>query len=251
MRKFLLLLLIVAFPLRAAASESAAALYNEGNRFWKEGDYSAAAGKYEEARFLGVRDARLEYNLGCAKARLGDVGRARLAFERAARLDPGDEDVRHNLGVLRKSVPGEQEPLEGGAFETLRSAYGRLGLGVIAAGMAAAWGLFWIAWGGLFLARGPRTRAFLGILRLVTGLLLAGLMGIFYSKHHHLSRPVAVVVESGGVRAGPDPMEREIHSVAAGRLVETGETAGAWVEVRVAGEFEGWLPQNQLESVGP
>ncbi|MEW6775700.1 MAG: tetratricopeptide repeat protein [Bdellovibrionota bacterium] len=251
MKKVFLFLLLAAFPLRAQASESAAALYNEGNRLWKEGNYSVAAGKYEEARLLGVRDARLEYNLGCAEARLGDVGRARLAFERAARLDPGDEDVRHNLGVLRKSVPGEQEPLEGGAFETLRSAYGRLSLGLIAAGMAAAWGLFWIAWGGLLLVRGPRMRAFLGVLRLIAGLLLAGLTGIFYSRRHHLSRPVAVVVESGGVRAGPDPMEREIHSVAAGRLVETGETAGAWVEVRVEGEFEGWLPQDQVESVGP
>lgn len=48
----------------------------------------------------GVESAELYYNLGNAYFRVNDLAHARLNYERALLLDPGDRDTRHNIEYL-------------------------------------------------------------------------------------------------------------------------------------------------------
>lgn len=74
-----------------------------------ETDPSSAREQYERAllhyerlvRDDGVRNGRLYYNIGNTYFRLGDIGRAILNYERAARYMPRDENVRDNLEYAR------------------------------------------------------------------------------------------------------------------------------------------------------
>ena len=61
-----------------------------------------AVAAYEELDRQGLVSADLYFNLGDAYYRQGDLGRAIWSFERAAALDPDDEDVRYNLTQARK-----------------------------------------------------------------------------------------------------------------------------------------------------
>jgi Flp pilus assembly protein TadD len=68
---------------------------------------STARGKHREAELLATSALRLDearasthVTLGLVAYRLGEVGRARAEFDRAATLDPGSADAWANLGAL-------------------------------------------------------------------------------------------------------------------------------------------------------
>jgi tetratricopeptide (TPR) repeat protein len=66
----------------AATWQAIGQLHARGRR-WEE-----AASAFEQAASLGAEDDRVFYELGRARLRLGDPGRAALAFERAVALNP-------------------------------------------------------------------------------------------------------------------------------------------------------------------
>ena len=92
----LIALLIAAAPAAAQDADP----FQRANELFVARDYEGAVQAYTELAESGIENAALEYNLGCAYYRLGRVGPARLHFERAARLDPGDRDTRANLEMI-------------------------------------------------------------------------------------------------------------------------------------------------------
>lgn len=69
--------------------------------------------------------AKLYYNLGNSYYRLGEMGNAIIAYERALRLDPSDKDVRNNLDFVNARItdrPGERGTFLGNALDAI-SAY--------------------------------------------------------------------------------------------------------------------------------
>ena len=70
--------------------DSAQALYDAG-------DYAAALPLFEGVGQAFPLDANLAYNLGNCYTRLGELGEARLYFERTLLLNPNNADAEHNL----------------------------------------------------------------------------------------------------------------------------------------------------------
>ena len=84
--------------------------YQEGNRFYQEGDFQAALSSYQRVIEAGLESGEIYYNVGNSYFKLGDLARAILNYERARRLLPGDEDVRANLDLARSLTVDEIEP---------------------------------------------------------------------------------------------------------------------------------------------
>ena len=250
--RFLLLVLLALLPVRAFGAESAASasLYNQGNQSYRDGVYEQAVEYYESALEQGARDERLEYNLACAYAKLEKVGSARLHFERARLLDPGDEDVRRNLEILRARIPGEPERLSAGVLEGAVAWYETLGPSDAAWAGLVLWWLFWLLWMAELRWRGEQRGEWARLGRFAALAFLAGALAIAYAKEQQLSQPKAVIMTDGvSVRAGPTEEEAEVLRLAAGRLVERGRSRGTWVEVSLPGEFEGWLPSSAVSDL--
>ena len=81
------------------------------NRLDQAEDFAAAIEAYEAILAGGFESAELHYNLGNAYFKVGDLGRAILGWERALRLDSGDEDARSNLELARSLTADAIEPL--------------------------------------------------------------------------------------------------------------------------------------------
>jgi len=83
------------------AASSPNTIFFHGNALYGEERYADAAAEYQRVLAAGVESGPLYFNLGNAYFKAADVGHAVLAYERAARLMPGDPDLRANLRFAR------------------------------------------------------------------------------------------------------------------------------------------------------
>ena len=104
----LALALAVLLPAPAPAQEE---IFQRGNQLYQSEDYAAAVEAYETVLASGFEGHDLYYNLGNAYFKTGDLGRSILSWERALKLEPGDEDARANLELAGRLTVDEVEPL--------------------------------------------------------------------------------------------------------------------------------------------
>ena len=105
MKRILYILLALVF-----ASAPLTAKEVDANEVKAEADSAYVHEKFEQAAKLyssiegKESSAVICYNLGCCYYRLDDIAKSVLWFERAYLLNPGDEDIRFNLDMVRSKT---------------------------------------------------------------------------------------------------------------------------------------------------
>jgi tetratricopeptide (TPR) repeat protein len=217
--------------------------WQRGNEAYLRGDYPAAIAAYESLERQGVVSGDLAFNLGDAYFRKGALGPAIWAFERAAALDPGDEDARYNLDQARKLANRQaRDKIEG---EDREPGWIRI---VTALGPSTETWLFVALYLGFFGAlmlwrRGPadaRPVRGAGAAVLGAGALLAG--ALLYGRMHLERLPLGIVLpDSVAVKEGTDVSYRTSFDVHAGLRVRVVEQDQDWLRIRLANGLEGWV----------
>jgi tetratricopeptide (TPR) repeat protein len=225
------------------------------------GDVKGAIALYEHLASEGVKNEDLFFNLGNAYAEAGRLVDAVVAYERALRLAPADEDVRANLdvvrGKLRPKNRGPQEDRAAAAADTdpvdlsdwIEPIVGPLPGNLFAWTAVIANAMVF----GLLLLRrwtdreGQRRVTGLGValslaLLLVSGLVVLG-QGLAASERR------AVVIQAGAAKAGPHPKYGDGPRLETGERVRILETQGDWLQVRSRQGSTGWLPKSRLELI--
>ncbi len=237
-------------PVNAIAQE---ALFHEGNRLYQEGDFSGAAGRYAAVLESGYESFALYYNLGNAHFRLGEMAEAVLNYERAARLDPGDEDVRANLALVGQMLQDRIEPLPRfwmlsvfdwwmalmprGRIETAAAAsYVVLGVAavLIVLGRPRGWGV------------AVRRAAYVG----AVGTVIFG--GTLLVRETGLGQPeqaIVMVPEAQVLSAPSDDGGLTVFTLHEGTKVRIDRRAGEWAEIVLMDGKVGWLRLALLEVI--
>lgn len=102
-----ILLLFITSLLAAMSPLSAAdgrALAEQGDSAYAADDFKQAIAAYEQTVNDGYTSSELLYNLGNAYYRDGRVGKAIVAYERALKLDPTNNDARFNLKFVKSTI---------------------------------------------------------------------------------------------------------------------------------------------------
>lgn len=96
MKKILIytILLVVSFSAHASTSR-----WEAGNRAYIDGNYEKAIEEYSVIIDGGEYSMKLYYNLANAYFKLGKMGKAILYYNKALRIAPSQEDIRHNLAL--------------------------------------------------------------------------------------------------------------------------------------------------------
>jgi len=102
--------LILSFVV-AAEAQTPEEMFQQANDQYREGRYNQAADQYESLLGRGIVSAPLFFNLGNSYYRMGRHAEAILAYERALRLEPGDEDAVFNLKLARMRTIDRIEPV--------------------------------------------------------------------------------------------------------------------------------------------
>jgi len=244
----LLTFTICHLPFRSWA-DSPQDLYKAGNAFYAEGKFTDAAQKYQMAADSGLKNWVLEYNLGNAYWRAGQIGRAVLHYERAFRINSGQNDVIYNLN-LASTKAGDPE-LPSSALPVL------------------AWGLFYFLSVNALCVSASLLFIFLCT---TAGLALAGRsviradavlgMGCLFlvvvtwlgARIYVLEHPQGVVVtQVAEVRSGPNTTYPANFTVPEGHrvlILEEQEPVEGWLEVGIPQEgLKGWVPASSVEVI--
>lgn len=94
-------------------------VFRLGNTLYEEGKYSEALEKYQSVIESGLENGFVYYNFGNALLKERRIGEAILAYERAKRLLPRDEDVAFNLEYARALTLDKMEAWHSGKIASV------------------------------------------------------------------------------------------------------------------------------------
>ncbi|MDE2998058.1 MAG: tetratricopeptide repeat protein [Gemmatimonadota bacterium] len=238
------------FPVAACGAGTGASIYNEANALYGRGEFREAADRYEEVVSRGVRNGYVFFNLGNAYFKAGETGQAILAYERALRLMPGDEDVLANLRFVNAvKVDRSPDDTPNLVTRTLASGYRLLSADVLAVSGSVC--LFLAAAAGVFrlLARSRRA-LWIGLL-VLAGMGLCGsgaLLTYRIYSENTVSEAIVIAHEARG-RSGPGDDYLLVFTIHEGTKVTIERVDERWYLVRLPNGIGGWLPGNSLEII--
>lgn len=240
------LLVLASFP--AARAETPEELFERGNAAYQSARYDEAATAYETIVKYGIRDPRVEYNLGNAYFRLGNLGRAILHYERAHRLSPVDGDILANLELARSRRFDRVEAEEVAAVvRWTRGAQDRLGPDRQALVFLA---LIWIIAGLVTWAtiRPSGWTAAVGwtLAVLVLAASLTALSWLVTWQRLEGERIAVVLDDSVEVLAGPGENNASLFTVHEGLTLTVRSERPGWVQVSLPNGLNGWVPRAVL-----
>lgn len=226
------LALLVLLLQPSASPADAAHLFAVGSALVAEGDTAGAVAAWEGAAETGYASAEVSYNLGTLALARGEVGRARLHLERAARLAPADQAVMRNLALARQAA-GEPPQGRGAAvWARARAALPPLLMVTVALGLAFA------ALGAVLAGR-RRLGAAVGLAAALA--VAAAGVSVWQS-----TRPLGVAIADVAVTASPSPTGELVARLREGEAVAVGTEADGWRAVRV-GRARGFVRAAAVE----
>ncbi len=103
----------------AAQSAPVGLWFDQANRAYGQGQFDSAALYYERIIESGMDNAAVLYNYGNALYRLNKIGPARLAYEKANRLNPNDPDITTNIRFIQSNIVDRVPEPERGFLDTV------------------------------------------------------------------------------------------------------------------------------------
>ncbi len=248
-RLTILIMLMTAAFVSAAEADSLKVL---GDSAFAKEDFKTAVTHYKAVAEMG-ESAAVCYNLGCCYYRLDDMARSVLWFERAALLDPSDEDIRFNLDMARSKTIDHITP----RHEMFFTAAWHSMTSWLSADEWAAWAVaFFVGMLLLFFMYFfssdivVRKTGFFGALLSLVLVLLTNALA-YSQRRMQVERSGAIVMTPAvTVKSTPSKSGTELFVLHEGTRVEIlDNTMKEWVEIQIADGKVGWMEREQLEQI--
>lgn len=225
---------------------------DRANKAYAVGSYSTAADLYLKVVSAGFESPGLYYNLGNACYKMGEYPRSILWYERARRLDPGNEDILYNLNVANTKISDKIEPIPDLFYKKwYRAMVQMLPTDTYAILALSAWiaGLGFLV---MFVVSRVLVIRKIGLWSGL-GLLLAGFLFLAmawsgYSSFRSESEAI-VFAPTINVKSSPDDKSTDLFVLHEGTKVRLLDQISGWYEIRIANGSVGWLPASSLEKI--
>ena len=218
---------------------------------YRKGNYQQAIQDYNELLRKGV-SADIYYNLGNAYYRSDNLANAILAYERALRLAPGDNDIRFNLQFASSKTIDKITPTDDNVFETFYKSlvnftsvdcWARTAIVSIILAL-----VLMLAY--LFASRIiVRKIGFYGGLVFIVLFICSNIFA-WQQKHDYEHRCGAIImVPSVGVKSSPVSKSADAFVLHEGTHVEVTDGMKGWKEIHVADGRDGWISPSAIEMI--
>lgn len=227
-------------------------IFEEGNRFYQSGDYENAIEAYNRIIEAGYESAALYLNLGNTYFREGKIGYAILNYERALKLSPGDEDVKHNLAFANAQTRDRPEPMP--SFFIFEWWESLLALFSLSGWVYLSYSVFILLLlsSGLYLAGRKiiqQRYSFFAALGLAVILAcLSIISGVKYMRETRISSGI-IIQPAVNVKLSPDARSNDAFVIHEGLKVTIEDKVDNWLRIRLLDGKVGWLEEKELEII--
>ena len=223
--------------------------FEEGNEAYNQGLYEQALEKYGHILDFGVESAELYYNMGNTYYKMKAFPMAILYYEKAMKLDPGNEDLKTNLEIANLAVADKIETLPQPFYQRwwnrLRSMCSVDGWAWIS---IVAFALTLLCLFAFLMARRTGWRKlgfFAGLLTLVV---LAVSLAFAIGKHADMKRQDEAIIMTPTVNVMSSPSESSVNLFVLheGAKVQVLDQLGDWNKIKIADGSVGWLQAKEM-----
>jgi len=235
-----------------SGNESPEVLLEMAATSYSKGRYSEAATFYEGIlQKYGISD-EVYYNLGNAYFKCDRLAPAILNFERALRLNPGDEDARFNLEMCQARIVDKIDPI--GMFLIVRW-YHSLGNLFNSNGWAYISIIFFLLFIGCLFAYFFARRRWLKKSGFFVGILFLtfSVLSLVYSAQssHRITNPDEAILFtlSVTVKSSPDKSGTDLFVLHEGTKMKVRSVLGDWSEIELEDGNVGWLLSKEIQII--
>jgi len=245
------ILIQIFFVISVSLADQAMDMFLEANLLYQDGQFEAAIELYENIRTGNYESGELYYNLANAYYKAGNIGKARLNYERALLWLEGDESVIQNLELLKLRLVDqiEQPPklFINVWWDALLNMFNTNTLGVVVLALfwivliAAAIFLYyrkrgWLKWKSVFVT------SFVIWLFILT---------IWINKIYLFETEKYGVILASTITVYAEPAEdtTELFVLHEGTRVKIERSSSGWLEIRLSDGKTGWLVSDILEVI--
>ncbi len=227
-------------------------MMKEANELYRNGKFESAIETYKQIEKEGYEGTSLYYNLGNSYYRVGKIGYAILNYEKALKLSPTDEDVKHNLAFANLSTVDKIQPLpEFFLFvwwDSLLASFTVNGWTYI---VYFFFILLLILVSLYFFVRTiiqQKLVLFSGLGILVVLALTISLLIVKINREQTLISGV-VIEQSVTAKTSPDPKSGDAFIIHEGLKVNLEDKLDQWVKIKLADGKVGWIENNSVEKI--
>lgn len=231
------------------SSDPAIKAYNEGD--FRETIEILEKEKKEQLE-KGVESAQLYYNLGNAYFRVNDLAHARLNYEKALLLDPGDRDTRHNIDYLSTKI--EDKILVADTFflsTWFRAVQNLFASDTWAVISVVSFIILIVCLAAFFFTRQifvKKTSFYIGIVAFLI-VIFANVFS-YRQKNKIEQRDTAVIMAgSASIVSSPDINSKELFILHSGTKVYITKEDRNWLEIEVDNGSVGWVQREKIEII--
>jgi tetratricopeptide (TPR) repeat protein len=247
-----LIVLFLTLQVRPATGQTVEQSFLQANQAYQQGKYREAQELYERIRGAGYGGVALYYNLGNAWYKTGSVPQAILNYERARRLAPGDDDVRHNLQLANMMLADKIEPAPRlFVLEWWDGVKAALSLDGMTIAVVLLFALTMGALSGMVLARSYRARRAWFVSALAGGFLVLGSGAVLWSRIGDVGRTDEAVITAGitTIKNSPEASSSDAFVLHAGVKVQITEIVEKWLKIRLPDGKVGWMESEAAERI--
>ena len=242
-------ILLVAFHAAAQDPDQMAA---QAAKAYNTRQYTESITQYEKIIDGGYESYALYYNLGNACFRNNEIAKSMLYYEKALKIAPNNEDIKHNIEVVNSKLIDKVEMVP----ELFYKRWWKLVVNLFDIETLAIVNIILLSLALLFIAL---YIAFSGILiRKISfwaGVFLLFLFGIgiiaaSQRNHYLISHHEAIVfTQTVNIKSSPDESSKDIFVLHEGTKVKLLDVVADWQEIRIANGSVGWIKLSDIRKI--
>jgi tetratricopeptide (TPR) repeat protein len=225
--------------------------FSLGNEAYMKGDYETALNHFLEAE-PNTEGLAINYNLGNAYFKLGQIPESILHYERALRFAPSNEDVQYNLSIANDMIVDKIEVLPKSKLQiwwnTFRYRLGPDGWAQICIALAITSVLLFLLY-YFGQAKGVRRFGFFGSIVAFVFLVLTYTLAVSAENYRYAQKSAIIFTDKVDVKSEPRGGSVNVFVLHAGTKVEILSQEGEWYEVEIASGAQGWIYQDELKLI--
>lgn len=252
MKRIIIYTTLLLVTLSVSASSVSAERWEAGNKAYIDGNYEQAIEEYKAILDGGEYSMKLYYNLANAYFKTGAIGKSILYYNKALRIAPSQEDVRHNLAIAEAQTKDRISVIpEFFLNRWLRTLRNSMSCTAWSISSLVSFALL-LVFALLFLLAsriGWRKTGFYGAL---CGFLLFLVTTSFAvsSRNDMLQHDEAIVMGTAiSVKSSPDRSATDLFVLHEGTKVSVLSEVDEWREITIADGKKGWVEDKNIEEI--